>query len=78
MPFEVIAQKAGVRPTAHDRRVLMGEHPDKKGLYVINGLGTKGVLLAPLATKEFADFLIDGADLNKEMNILRCLKYYHR
>lgn len=75
-PFEVIDQKAGIRPTAHDRRVLMGEHPDKKGLYVLNGLGTKGVLLAPLAAKEFAEFLVNGIEINKEMNIERCLKYY--
>ena len=51
----------------------MGEHPDKKGLYVLNGLGTKGVLLAPLAAKEFANSLVDSLPLNKEMNIERCL-----
>ncbi|MFT6716095.1 MAG: glycine oxidase [Saprospiraceae bacterium] len=78
VPFEVINRKAGVRPTAHDRRVLMGEHPDKKGMFVLNGLGTKGVLLAPLAAKEFSEFLVDHATLNKEMNIERCLKYYDR
>ncbi|MFT6747098.1 MAG: glycine oxidase [Glaciecola sp.] len=78
VPFEVISQKAGIRPTAHDRRVLMGEHPDEKGLYVLNGLGTKGVLLAPLASKEFANFVVNGVELNDEMNIQRCLKYYQR
>lgn len=77
VPFEVIDQEAGIRPAAHDRRVLMGEHPQKKGLYVFNGLGSKGVFLGPLAAKEFINHVVQGTVIHPEMDVLRCLKYYH-
>lgn len=76
VPFEIIGKKAGIRPTSYDRRIIMGEHPTEKGLFVFNGLGTKGVLLAPLAAKEFADHLVKAIPINPEMNIARCAKYY--
>lgn len=78
VPFKVIEKKAGIRPTAHDRRVLMGEHPDNKGLYVLNGLGTKGVLLAPLAAKELGAHVLKDKKINEQMDILRCSKYYKK
>ncbi len=75
-PFKVIGQRAGIRPTSYDRRIIMGEHPTHKGLYVFNGLGTKGVMLAPLAAKEFSNHLVHADTLNPEMDIARCKKYY--
>lgn len=75
VPFTITNKKAGIRPTSFDRRIIMGEHPQQKGLFVFNGLGTKGVLLAPLAAKEFTNYLLNGTDLNPEMDIKRCLKY---
>lgn len=78
VPFTVIGKKAGIRPTSYDRRIIMGKHPEEKGLFAFNGLGTKGVLLAPLAAKEFADYLVNNIQLNPEMDINRCLKYYQK
>jgi len=78
VPYEVIDQKAGVRPTPYDRRIIMGEHPDEKGLFVLNGFGPKGVLLGPLAAKELTAHLVKKTPLNKEMDISRCFKkHYH-
>lgn len=78
VPFTVIDQKAGVRPTPYDRRIIMGEHPDQQGLFVLNGFGPKGVLLGPLAAKELTAHLVEKNPLNKEMDITRCFKkYYH-
>lgn len=67
----VIAQNAGVRPTTLDRRPLMGEHPKHKNNYIFNGLGTKGYMMAPLLSKEMANFIIDNQTLDKEVNITR-------
>ena len=75
-PFKVIDQRAGIRPTSYDRRIIMGEHPIHKGLHVFNGLGTKGVMLAPLAVKEFCNHLVHGVALNPEMDVHRCKKYF--
>lgn len=70
-PIKVIDQGAGVRPTVSDRRPLIGTHPEYKNYHIFNGLGTKGYLLAPLMSKEFVDYLIEGKELHPEVNINR-------
>lgn len=67
----VVDQEAGVRPTTPDRRCMMGQHPTNKNMFIFNGLGTKGYLIAPLLSKEFVDYLIDGTELNIEVDISR-------
>jgi glycine oxidase len=68
---QVAEHKAGYRPTTRDRRPLIGSHPTLKGIHVFNGLGSKGVIQAPYCAQAFADFIIDGKTLSKEMNITR-------
>ncbi len=50
-PFEVTDQQWGWRPTTPDRRPMLGRHPEHQALIVFNGLGTKGVSLAPHFSK---------------------------
>jgi glycine/D-amino acid oxidase-like deaminating enzyme len=45
--IEVTRSWAGIRPTSKDRRPVVREI--EQGIYCINGLGTKGVSLAPFA-----------------------------
>lgn len=71
VPFEIVEHKAAIRPTTKDRRPLIGEHPLRKNLFIFNGLGTKGVLLAPYFANEFANYLISGKELNQEVRIER-------
>jgi len=44
--YEVISQDAGGRPTTRDRRPLMGAL-NELGLFVFNGMGSRGVILVP-------------------------------
>lgn len=67
----VETQEAGVRPTTIDRRPILGEHPEYKGYYIFNGLGTKGYMIAPLLSEEFANYIMDGSLLNTEVIISR-------
>lgn len=71
VPFEVIAHEAGIRPTVSDRRPLLGFHPQHPSLAVFNGMGTKGVMLAPYFAKHFAEVLTGKATLDKEVDIAR-------
>ena len=71
VPFEIIDQKAGIRPTVKDRRPLIGLHPEHASIGIFNGLGTKGVMLAPYFAQQFVDFLETGVPLNKEVDIAR-------
>ena len=72
--FEVIDQSAGIRPTVLDRRPLMGKHPNFDSLYIFNGLGTKGYLMAPLLAQEMTDYMLDEKLLDKEIDIQRYQK----
>ena len=71
LPFEIIDQQAGIRPTVLDRRPLIGIHSENNKLAVFNGMGTKGVMLVPHFANQFADFLINNIPLNKEVDIDR-------
>lgn len=68
VPFEIIDHRAGIRPTVLDRRPLIGLHPEHKALGIFNGLGTKGVMLAPYFAKQFSLFLHKGKPLPEEAN----------
>ena len=50
--FEVVDHVAGIRPTVTDRRPLVGKHPQHKNLFVLNGFGSRGVLIAPYASEQ--------------------------
>mgnify|MGYP002639255310 CR=1 FL=1 len=69
----VVSQKAGIRPTVIDRRPLIGVHPDNSNLLVFNGLGTKGVMLAPYFANRLVEFLLHNEPLPDEVNISRFL-----
>jgi len=70
-PFEVVDQIAGMRPTTGDRRPLVGIHPEYKQLSILNGLGTRGVMAAPMLANCLFDLIEKGKPLEKEMDIMR-------
>jgi len=69
--YEVIGQVAGIRPTVKDRRPLVGVHSKYKNLFVLNGLGTRGVLNAPYVAEQLFDFIENNVPLDKEIDIRR-------
>ena len=77
LPYEVIGHEAAVRPTIKDRRPVIGLHPQYKTLAIFNGLGTKGVSLAPFFASNFCDFLEGTKDLDATVNINRFQKLYY-
>lgn len=68
---EVLDQQAGIRPTTTDRRALLGTHHEHKHYHIFNGLGTKGYLIAPLLSTEFADYLLSDGKIHPEVCIDR-------
>ena len=69
--FEIIQHLAGVRPTVKDRKPLIGRHPMHSQLYVLNGLGTRGVLLAPAMAKALFEYIEYGIPLDFSIDIKR-------
>ncbi|KJD37175.1 FAD-dependent oxidoreductase [Tamlana sedimentorum] len=69
--FKVVNQVAGMRPTVIDRRPLVGTHQKHKNLHVLNGLGTRGVMIGPYAAQELFNSIENNMALNPEINITR-------
>jgi glycine/D-amino acid oxidase-like deaminating enzyme len=72
--YKILDQQVGVRPTVLDRRPILGAHKTIKNLYLFNGLGTKGYLMAPTLARELCDFMFEGIPLDKEISIERFYK----
>ncbi|MBK6997513.1 MAG: FAD-binding oxidoreductase [Lewinellaceae bacterium] len=54
-PFEVVDQVSGIRPTMIDRRPVVGHSKLNPKVFIFNGLGTKGALLAPFFAEQLAE-----------------------
>lgn len=74
--YEIVDQSWGLRPATADRRPFLGQHPKNPKLWVFNGLGTKGVSLAPYFSAQLADRITGVAGLSKEVNIERYYSLY--
>lgn len=72
--FEIVKHFAGVRPTVKDRRPLVGTHPTHPQLHILNGLGTRGVMLGPYLANELFQHIENKTPLEKEIDIIRCYK----
>lgn len=68
-PVDVVEHVAGVRPTSKDRRPIMGITGPRE--VVLNGLGSRGVLLAPWCATHLIDHLFEGAPLDPEVDVAR-------
>jgi glycine oxidase len=71
IPYRIISHEAGVRPTVSDRRPLIGFHSQFPNLGVFNGLGTKGIMLAPYFAAHLAEVMAGNESLHKEVDIYR-------
>lgn len=68
---EVTDHKAGIRPTTHDRKPVLGKSLNRDGFYCFGGLGSKGVMLAPFFSETLAECLIHQTELPKEISTQR-------
>lgn len=72
--IEVLEQNVGIRPTTIDRKPILGSHPTKERIHIFNGLGSKGVQLAPYYASRMVDYLVNEAIIEKEINNSRFTK----
>jgi glycine oxidase len=68
-PVGVEEHWAGVRPASRDRRPLLGRTSACEA--IMNGLGSRGVLLAPWSAQHLAAHLFDAAPLDPEVDVRR-------
>ena len=70
-PYEVVGRVAGIRPTVPDRRPLVGRHPKVPRMYLLNGLGSRGVMIAPYAAQKLYQTIEENSPLPAEMDCSR-------
>ncbi|TVQ13385.1 MAG: FAD-binding oxidoreductase [Balneolaceae bacterium] len=62
---------AGIRLTTPDRKPCVGGHWKTRGFFCIAGMGSRGLLMAPLAAELLADHIHSGTKLPEEIDIAR-------
>ena len=72
--YEIVDHQAGIRPTVSDRRPIIGVHYKHEALGLFNGLGTKGVLIAPWLANHYCNFLEGKSEIAPEYNLQRVKK----
>jgi len=78
IPFTINHQNWGMRPTSPDRKPIIGPHPEFGNLIIFNGLGTKGVSLAPYFSDLLAVWLEGQGEIIPEVNIERFKSLYSK
>lgn len=69
--FEIVSHFAGVRPTVKDRRPLVGTHSEHQNLHLLNGLGTRGVMLGPSLAKALFENIEMNIPFDAQIDIIR-------
>ena len=69
--YKIKEYKFGVRPATRDRRPFVGKHSNIDNLYILNGLGSKGVSQSPHCSKELLNYIEFNKNLDQEINIER-------
>ena len=76
--YKISNHVAGVRPTVVDRRPLVGQHPEHENLYVLNGFGSRGILIAPYAAEQLFGLVEGQTPLSQELDISRFTKKWFK
>ncbi len=70
LTFEILDHEAVIRPAVKQRRPLLGRSAVNDKMYILNGLGTKGVILAPYFANQLTDYILRDKPIEKEVNIM--------
>jgi glycine oxidase len=69
LDVNILTHEAGIRPSVVDRKPIVGYHPVYKNLGILNGLGSKGVLVSP-----YLSYLLLNNSFSFDISINRFLK----
>jgi glycine oxidase len=67
-PFEVVDHRTAIRPASHDQRPLIGLVGGSKQVAVLNGLGSKGSLLAPSCAQYVLQTMLDDQPVPPDLD----------
>jgi len=67
LPFTIEDQQYGVRPIGIQRKAIVGRHGQHANVAWLNGLGSKGALLAPYLASELVEALLADRAINIDL-----------
>ena len=67
----ITGHTAGVRVNLPDRHPVAGRHPRVARLGLLNGLGAKGALLAPILARQWINHLTEGVPFDAAIDVAR-------
>ena len=68
-PYEIVEKRTGIRPATKRRRPIIGRHPNYSNVYLFNGLGTKGVSLAPYWSGRLISLITRNDKIDPEVDL---------
>jgi len=69
--YQIISYDVGIRPATKDRKAILGRHSKYSNMYILNGLGSRGVLLAPYLSMSLINNIYDSGLIDKEVKVYR-------
>ena len=73
LPYEVVGQRAAVRPIVHGRKPVIGHSADSGRIWLFNGLGSKGALFAPSVAEALLSSIVNDTPIPPEFCLERRL-----
>lgn len=70
---KLLKKLVGIRPTMKDRQPVLGQHPEYRGVWIFNGLGSKGTLKAPKMADHLLAAMVDNRQLPTGISYQRLL-----
>lgn len=67
----VVGHTAGVRVNLRDKHPVAGRHPSVARLGLVNALGSKGALLAPMLARQWINHLTEGVPFEPAVDVAR-------
>jgi glycine/D-amino acid oxidase-like deaminating enzyme len=71
LPYRIVDHVVALRPSNIERRPFVGFHPLYHNIGILNGMGSKGLSMAPYFAHQLARHLIDGTHLLPEVEVKR-------
>lgn len=71
VPYQVLEEKAAIRPTIRDRTPVVGNHPVHQHLFILNGMGTKGASLSNYYAGMLANHMFENGALDMASDVQR-------
>lgn len=68
-----VEQWAAVRVASKDRKPLIGAHPTINGLFLINGMASKGLIYSPTAANRLVSYILGDKNALKNWDLQRYL-----